>query len=109
MTRLQQSLWKIQGILEKYSYIEEAEYLTGVMEAIQRRKTGWRDLLLSERIWGGAGAIWEVGHLQEDTLLFWNLFIELALDMEEAGITGQKVDNVIAILRRHANLHLAKS
>ncbi len=106
MTNLQHTLWKIHGILEKYGYQGEAEYIMKVMDSLSGRHTAWRELLSSDRIWGGAGAVWEVGHLDEDTLLYWNLFLELAQETEASGVDSEKIRNVREILRNNVQLML---
>jgi hypothetical protein len=85
------TLNELVRLLAKHDHHGKARVVQGLVEALQAgNQTEFVTLLHSVDMWGGSGAVWEVGELGEDKQAFQCAIIQLSADMDQAGLGTER-------------------
>lgn len=79
-------LQEIHRILVKHNHPGQAEVVARLLVLYSQDLGQFSQLLQSISMWGGSGAVWEVGPTGEDTRRFREAFIRLSDWMESNGL-----------------------
>jgi len=97
-----ETLRELCRLLLANAFPGQAEIVQRLLQLNDENSDEFVRLLISVDMWGGSGAVWEVGDLGDDTLAFRNAFIMLAAQMERAGL-GTEGSRFIASTFRQWN------
>src|SRR5690348_5018042 len=80
------TLREIHDILVRQGHAGQAEFVDELINLHGTDPDRFRTLVQSVGMWGGSGAVWEVGQLGEDKQRFQEHIIRLAHQMEHADL-----------------------
>jgi hypothetical protein len=101
-THMITTLRELHRLLVKHDYPGQAETVAKLIELREGDGKDFTRLLQSGEMWGGSGAVWEVGSMEGDTRAFRSAIMSLAAEMDEAGL-GLEHSNFIANVFRDWN------
>ena len=95
------TLREMASVLKANGHTGQGEYVAALATIGEWDQGAMIPGLCSGAMWGGAGAVWEVGEFasHEEKRSFWSLVIRLAGEMRSAEIRTQVADDIAAILR----------
>ncbi len=91
-------LQDIEGLLRSHGHFGQADYVKQLLDLPTRNRTELISFIQTVEMWGGAGAVWEVGDLKTDTLIYREAIIRLAAAMDRDGIGTDRSRHVASIL-----------
>ena len=92
-------LQRIHRLLVKNAAFGQALVVEKLIHFRDANQAEFTRLLQGRDVWGGSGAVWEVGQLGRDSALFWDAVIALADDMERQGLGTERSHFVAETLR----------
>ena len=94
-------LQQIAHVLRENGHTGQADYVAAIQTIAGWDSSAIAPALTSGAMWGGSGAVWEVGEFEspDDRLSFWQLLIELVAEMRRAGIQSDGSDFVARMLK----------
>lgn len=96
-------LAEIREILSKHGHIGQACVIERLMKLQKEDPLEFRSLIQGVDLWGGSGAVWEVGDLGEGTRRFQNAIIRLAEEMDHTGLGTEHSRAIAHILQAWAH------
>lgn len=84
--RLIPMLSEIERLLVKCGYPWQAENVRKLIDLQDTNEAEFVRLIQDGGMWGGSGAVWEVGPMGEDTVAFKKAMVQLAEEMEDVGL-----------------------
>ena len=82
---MMRTLRELHRLLDKHGHHGQAEYVLTLSD-LPADSPKLEASLQSVEMWGGSGAVWEVGELGDDKRQFRNTIIQLVEEMERSGI-----------------------
>ena len=84
---MDETLNDLARILTKHDHLGQAEVVQQLLQGLRSGdRSSFPTLLQSVDMWGGSGAVWEVGDLGDDTRAFRQAIIDLAAEMDKCGL-----------------------
>ncbi len=95
-----ETLKELGRILLKNDWDGQAEIIQCLINLHDTDQKEFVRLLHSIDMWGGSGAVWEVGDLGEDEVAFRYAIIRLAAQMDEAGLGTERNRYIASTFRK---------
>lgn len=92
-------LREIHEILVKHGHTGQAETVAQLIALYGTEPELFAQHVRGIEMWGGSGAVWEVGVLGEDTRRFWSAIARLSDEMDRAGIGLPRARSTADIFR----------
>ena len=94
-------LQQMAHVLRQNEHTGQADYVVAIQTIAEWDASAIGPALTSGAMWGGSGAVWEVGDFesQDDKHRFWQLLVELVAEMRSAGIQSESSDFVAGTLK----------
>jgi hypothetical protein len=96
------TLRKMAHLLEANEHPGQAAYVAALATVGEWDQDAMIPGLRSGAMWGGSGAVWEVGEFSsvEEQRLYWNQLIRLVEEMRSAGIESKSAESIVLILQQ---------
>jgi hypothetical protein len=101
--KFEKTLVRLIELLRNNSHDGQANVVNRLLDALtQEDKKEFIRILTSVDMWGGSGAVWEVGTFKSDRdeREFWRQLIQLTEDMKEIGIKCGRAYSTADIFRK---------
>ncbi|NLS92405.1 MAG: hypothetical protein GXX96_09600 [Planctomycetaceae bacterium] len=92
-------LRELRLLLSLHGHRGQENVVAQLIELWQFDRDGFFKLVKSAEVWGGAGAVWEVGDLGSDTVPFRYAIIRLAEAMEREQLGSNRSREIADIFR----------
>lgn len=101
--------WSIQNLIkflngiDSGSYFEQMNYLQGLIELIESKKTSlFIEQINSAELWGGSGSVWEseYGMTAEQRNRLNDILLQLLISMKEEKIIRQRARKILKLLEK---------
>lgn len=95
------TLSRIERLLRDSGHDGQADYIASVIDLGHRSQALFGDALTTVDMWGGSGAVWEVGEFRsaDDARQFQSLIVRLVEQMAELGIQFDPAVEIAWVLR----------
>lgn len=93
-------LRELRLLLSLHGHRGQENVVAQLIELYQFDRERFAKLIQSVEVWGGAGAVWEVGDLGPDTVPFRNAIVRLAEALESERLATNRSRDIADIFRR---------
>lgn len=93
------TLRELRDILTRQGHPGQARVVDRLIQLHDHDPEEFQRLLQSVDMWGGSGAVWEVGSLFTDARRFGELIIRLAEEMDAAGLGTPRSQDIANTFR----------
>ena len=85
-------LQQMNDLLRRSGNTGQADFVSSIRTLLDTDSPDVTSHLTSVDMWGGSGAVWEVGYFEspDDKRAFWQLVVDLAHEMRSAGIQHER-------------------
>lgn len=109
LEKMIETLSEIRDLLLKHGFPGQGAFIDRLIDTAQEDREGFAAGVSGGAVWGGAGAVWEVGTFKghripdaeagKDEALFRKAITRLAEEMDEAGIGTARSRDIAGILK----------